>query len=573
MYFLRLGSVILRVARRLRIGWPHHYTALLGVGAYALAGNDTTLTYTPAADTTPDAFTFSDLTSVGLSTVVTSSPITISGLSSGTTITLNASGGTIDKNADANFLGSQLVQNGDTVRARVTSSSSNSTAVDCTVVASPSGVQDTFTATTLASSGGSDPYAFRSPTGSDKFVDFSAGSDGSGSDASPWNTLTLARLQSLSAGQALWFKNGSGSASWSPIAATSGLASGNASNRITLACYPGHNKTRWNFTGLGKAYAINYWDIREQDFRTNQTGFRLGWNSWDGGDSLFGDLNADNVRFIDCVGTKSGETQTDNSGLITFATGSGGAATNISVIRCAFTGELTQGNNQSLIWTDHLQSCVILGCDLNGSANPIYFKHVAEGTNPASDATHFALVKNCIIRNAGRGIQTASNFTQWINCAFHAANLACDEEGGGSLAGNDWTISHCSFLDSRWFQSSDTTTPRARLVARNNVMLGNSRYFDAPFSSSATTNSVDYSACDSGQHYNRNHSNFTRAQYNSTYPPNEANAVVGTIAIVGGTSPGNTPANWALTGASVGIGNASDGGNRGVNAANLLTVN
>lgn len=116
-----------------------------------MSGQAVALSYTPAADTTPNAFTFTDQTGVALSTVITSAAITISGLSTGTSITLNASGGTIDKNGDANFLGSQLVQNGDTVRARVTSSGSNSTAADCTVVASPSGVQDTFSATTLSS--------------------------------------------------------------------------------------------------------------------------------------------------------------------------------------------------------------------------------------------------------------------------------------------------------------------------------------------------------------------------------------------------------------------------------------
>lgn len=141
--------------RGLRIGHPHHYTAVVGTGAYSLSGQDATLTYTPASDTTPNAFSFTDQTGVALSTVITSAPVTISGLSVGVSITLNASGGTIDKNGNANFLGSQIVANGDTVRARVTSSSSNSTATNCTVVASPSGVQDMFTVTTAASTGGS----------------------------------------------------------------------------------------------------------------------------------------------------------------------------------------------------------------------------------------------------------------------------------------------------------------------------------------------------------------------------------------------------------------------------------
>jgi hypothetical protein len=145
-----------RYVRGLRIGHPKHYTTFPATGTYVLTGQDATLTYTPAIDNTPNQFTFTDQTNVALSSTITSAAVTISGLGSGVTITLNASGGTIDKNSDGNFLGSQIVGNGDTVRARVTSSGSNSTAVNCSVVASPSGISDTFTATTLASSGASE---------------------------------------------------------------------------------------------------------------------------------------------------------------------------------------------------------------------------------------------------------------------------------------------------------------------------------------------------------------------------------------------------------------------------------
>jgi hypothetical protein len=135
--------------RGLRIGHPRHYTATLVPGVYTVAGQDVTLTYAPAADTTPNQFTFVDQTGAGLSSTVTSAAVTITGITA--PITLNASGGTIDLNGNGVFLGSQIVSNGDTVRARVTSSGSNSTAVNCTVVASPSGVQDTFTVTTVSS--------------------------------------------------------------------------------------------------------------------------------------------------------------------------------------------------------------------------------------------------------------------------------------------------------------------------------------------------------------------------------------------------------------------------------------
>jgi hypothetical protein len=47
---------------------------------------------------------------------------------------------------------------------------------------------------------------------------------------------------------------------------------------------------------------------------------------------------------------------------------------------------------------------------------------------------------------------------------------------------------------------------------------------------------------------------------------NEGSGLTGTISLVGGGAPGATPANWALPPGSVGIGNASDGGDRGVDA-------
>lgn len=161
---------LLRMARGFRIGHPRHYVCVLAGSTFAMTGQAATLTYTPAVDNTPNQFTFTDQTNVALSSTITSAAVTISGLGTGVTITLNASGGTIDRNGDGNFLGSQIVGNGDTVRARVTSSGSNSTAVNCTVVASPSGVTDTFTATTSAS--GAVGFTFDSGwSGSGTFAD------------------------------------------------------------------------------------------------------------------------------------------------------------------------------------------------------------------------------------------------------------------------------------------------------------------------------------------------------------------------------------------------------------------
>lgn len=105
----------------------------------------------PTPDEVPDQFTFVDQTDVELSTVTTSAAVTIAGLADETEIEFTATGGTIDKNNDGNFQTSQTLGNGDTMRARVTSSSSYSTSVE--VVVTGGGVSDTFLVTTEAEAG------------------------------------------------------------------------------------------------------------------------------------------------------------------------------------------------------------------------------------------------------------------------------------------------------------------------------------------------------------------------------------------------------------------------------------
>lgn len=100
-------------------------------------------------DLIPDAFTFTDQTSVALSSLRTSNTITVSGLSPGYAVTFTVTGaGGIDKNGSGSYLSSQSLSNGDTFRAQHTSSGSVSTAVNTTVTAN--GISDTFTSTTLA---------------------------------------------------------------------------------------------------------------------------------------------------------------------------------------------------------------------------------------------------------------------------------------------------------------------------------------------------------------------------------------------------------------------------------------
>src|SRR5690606_18977031 len=83
-------------------------------------------------DTTPDAFSFTDQTDVATSATITSAAITVAGINAPATITV--SGGTYDINSSGSFTSSSgTVNNGDTVRARHTSSGSNSTATNTVV--------------------------------------------------------------------------------------------------------------------------------------------------------------------------------------------------------------------------------------------------------------------------------------------------------------------------------------------------------------------------------------------------------------------------------------------------------
>ncbi len=128
-------------------------------------GFSSTLSATPAAlvmipraatfpnDTTPNDFTFIAQTNVALGATITSAAITVSGINAAATITV--SGGTYDINGSGNFTSaSGTVVNGDTVRARHTSSASNATATNTVVTIG--GVSGTFTSTTIAADGEGD---------------------------------------------------------------------------------------------------------------------------------------------------------------------------------------------------------------------------------------------------------------------------------------------------------------------------------------------------------------------------------------------------------------------------------
>jgi hypothetical protein len=97
------------------------------------------------ADTTPDAFIFTDQTGVALNTVITSAPITVAGINAATPISI--AGGSYSINGAGWTAAAGNVNNGDAVRVQVTSSAANSTNTNATVTIG--GVSDIFTARTL----------------------------------------------------------------------------------------------------------------------------------------------------------------------------------------------------------------------------------------------------------------------------------------------------------------------------------------------------------------------------------------------------------------------------------------
>jgi len=106
---------------------------------------DVVAAYRPAAtDTLPDPFIFADQMDVALNSVITSNPITASGINAAAPISIT--GGTYSINAGSYTGSSGTVSNGNTVTVRQTSSGSYSTTTDATLTIG--GVSDTFSVTT-----------------------------------------------------------------------------------------------------------------------------------------------------------------------------------------------------------------------------------------------------------------------------------------------------------------------------------------------------------------------------------------------------------------------------------------
>lgn len=97
-------------------------------------------------DTTPDQFVFADQTGVALNTKITSAPITVTGINSGSSISV--SGGQYSRNNGSFTSSKGTAYNGDSIRVRHTSSTAYNATIN--TVLTIGGIKDTFSSTTQA---------------------------------------------------------------------------------------------------------------------------------------------------------------------------------------------------------------------------------------------------------------------------------------------------------------------------------------------------------------------------------------------------------------------------------------
>ncbi|WP_334147933.1 hypothetical protein [Hyphomicrobium sp.] len=102
-------------------------------------------------DTTPDAFAFTDQTDVTLSTTITSNTVTISGINTGTTVSVSGHTSARISINGGSWVTSGTISNNQTLRVQLTSSASFSTALSATV--NVGGVTDSWSVTTRAANG------------------------------------------------------------------------------------------------------------------------------------------------------------------------------------------------------------------------------------------------------------------------------------------------------------------------------------------------------------------------------------------------------------------------------------
>lgn len=124
------------------------YSATVTVGGVTDNWSVTTV----SGDTTPDAFSFNDVTGATTSTLTTPSPasVTISGINAAATVSVSGQGSPQIKVASGSWTTSTTITNGQALYVRLTSAAANGTTYTATI--NVGGVTDSWTVTTSAGS-------------------------------------------------------------------------------------------------------------------------------------------------------------------------------------------------------------------------------------------------------------------------------------------------------------------------------------------------------------------------------------------------------------------------------------
>jgi hypothetical protein len=168
------------------------------------------------SDTTPDAFTFTDVTDATLSTQYVSNHITVAGIGAPAAVSISGAGGEWEKNSSGTWNnGSGTVVNGDIVRVRLTSAPSYGAGM--TTILTIGGVSDAYTVTNAAADSTPDAFDFNSQLSAQPSVQYTSNT------VTPTGYNTAASVTVSNGG---WYKNG----------VYQGTAAGSVSPGDTVAC-------------------------------------------------------------------------------------------------------------------------------------------------------------------------------------------------------------------------------------------------------------------------------------------------------------------------------------------------
>lgn len=517
-------------------------------------------------DSTPNQFTFTDQTNVAISTLTESNVLTLSGTN--VEASISVTGGEYSINGGAFTSASGTISPSSTFKVRCTSSSLESTAVDALLTIG--GVSDTFRVTTGSSSDEFLAGWDNTPVSSDMFFDAAAANDsGTGTEASPYKTITVTRLHGLTAGKRAWFKNGN----YNFVQAISGLSDGTAGSRITLAAYPGHTPTfigSPNATDMDVQCAIGnvaYWDFRNLTVSAVTWGILVGPRQWN-----LAECPVNHVRFIGCTFTKTqtGSTYGDNSGCLFVDSQSD----YIDVAYCSFTGAgSTAFNNNALLWIDRIPHFKCVGNVFDNCNSLLYYKH---NHQLASNQVEVVVKNNIFSRATTRTNLLCVNYMTYTGNAHYQCSADVSDDGGdGSAYSRTGIVSNNTFLDSDvLIYKSGTVTPDGWML-RNNLFLGTSQLHDNPDNQSGgqdfNTN-TDFNAYTAGNAIKRNGATRTVAAHKIAFTDQEQNSPAGSNNTISATGSRLLPAYWQLTGGNA-IGGGQGGVNCGADYTKLLTGN